>query len=134
MTKTTIKWPINEEFLDCAGERREFRIAPHDTVSEGFLLEAAEIRDDNEPGYSFSVFSEAYAIYGALGRLRRKIRCGLSRRYMIEGEMLTDELRGDINYGGLVVDGRFIDFNKLADQIQTYEGFSLEIRILEPDA
>ena len=42
-----------------------------------------------------------------------------------------DRLRGRIDYGGVVVDGIFLTFDRFAELLQTYEGFQFDLKIID---
>jgi hypothetical protein len=60
----------------------------------------------------------------------------LSVRHLKEEDgLLTpthDRLRGRVSYGGVVIDGLFVDFANFAQMLQTYEGFQFDLRIVDP--
>lgn len=43
-----------------------------------------------------------------------------------------DRLRGRIDSEGVVVDGRFLCFDQLAELMQSYEGFQFDLRFIDP--
>ncbi len=117
-----------ECFLDFEGKEREFEYLVHEN-DMGFMVRAKET---NDIGYEFHAFSETNP-FTALGEIRQKIRKRLSTRYLQKKEggyhLYHDEAKGQIGYGGIIVDGVFIPFEQLNEMIQTYEGFYIEIRI-----
>ncbi len=121
-------FPQREYFLDFEGEKREFEYLLHEN-DMGFLVKAKETKDI---GYEFHAFSETNP-FNALGAIRQKIRKRLSTRYLQKEErghhFYHDEAKGQIGYGGVIVDGVFIPFEQLNEMIQTYEGFYIEIKI-----
>jgi hypothetical protein len=126
-------FPRRETFVDCCGARREFVIDFIRNDDQRFLR-AVEVAD-MEGRYEFEAMSETDP-HLALGLLRKKIRRELSRRYLQPNsgrlELSHDALEGRIGFGGVIVDGTFVSFADLMELIQTYEGFHLSLRILEP--
>ena len=125
-------FPRQEEYIDCSGQKRVFELDLGQVLSPGFLLSAREITE-SEYGYEFSVFAEADPFAG-FGRLRRKIRRELSRRYLMRTDegglsMSHDELAGIISDQGLVVDGQLLRWAKLRELILTHEGFHIHLKI-----
>jgi len=87
------------------------------------------------PGYEFAVWSSTMG--NALGLLRLKIKEGISRRYLGSDtehgvEMLTQTVRGMLDYGGVVVDGRMLSYDQLLQALSSFEGWSIEIKITDP--
>lgn len=125
-------FPRKEEFVDFAGRTRTFTVTL-DELPWGYGVHAVEDVKGNN-GYEFSAYSVA-APFDALGQLRAKIRKVLSIRHLVKkgGKWLPthDRLRGRVAYGGVVVDGIFLTFDKLAELIQTYEGFQFDLKIVE---
>jgi hypothetical protein len=103
--------PRVEEYTDCCGRVIQFKLYLERLLTPGYLLAAQEVTD-NEHGYHFCIHAEADPFVG-LGRLRRKIRRGISRKYLVRREnavgLSHDELSGSINHFGLVVDGELVE-------------------------
>lgn len=123
--------PRFEQYLDCSGQMREFELY-QSPQSEGVLLYALEV--GQKPGYEFSAWSSAFG--DAIGKLRRKIREGVSRRYLAEHpqhglQMLTGQLAGQISQTGLVVDGRLLPWEALIEQLQASQGFNISLEITD---
>lgn len=126
--------PRRESFLDCTGRLREFELA-QGPQTDGALMRAHEVAPDGPPGYEFEAWAAVRS--EALGRLRDKIRDGLSRRYLAEHpdrglEMLSDRLAGRVGHGGVTVDGRPVSWDWLITLLQTYEGRQIEVVIKDP--
>ncbi|MCE5227010.1 MAG: hypothetical protein LLG05_14290 [Porphyromonadaceae bacterium] len=121
-------FPQKEDFLDFEGKKREFVYLIHKN-DLGFMVRAKETKDI---GYEFHAFSEINPL-NALGELRQKIKKRLSTRYLQKEEgrynLYHDEAKGQIGYGGVIIDGVFIPFEQLNEMIQTYEGFYIEFKI-----
>ena len=99
---------------------------------------ATEVTDDDF-GYRFEGFSPSNP-YLALGEVAR-IRAGLATRYLSAGEpeprLSHDLLRGHIGWDRtadspvLVVDGRPLSMIDLERILGTYEGWRVELRIVD---
>lgn len=128
----SIDFPKKDRFYDFEGKEREFGYLIHETGT-GFSVMAKETK---EIGYVFHAFSETNP-FNALGELRQKIRKRLSTRHLQKEEsgyqLCHDEAKGQIGYGGVIIDGVFISFEQLNEIIQTYEGFYIEIKIKSLD-
>jgi hypothetical protein len=74
--------------------------------------------------------------FAALGVLRGRITEGLATRYLIRGNgrrhLGHDKAVGHIGYGSAVIDGEEVSFDELTSMLQTYEGWSFELRVLDP--
>lgn len=121
-------FPTHDKFLDYLGRERIFEYAVVD-VNIGYSVRAREQKED---GCEFAEFAIGSPI-NALGPLRDKIRKRLSTRYLQVQEgrlhLYHGEAVGNISYGGVVIDDRFVTFEQLVSMIQTYEGFLLEVKI-----
>ena len=126
-------FPRTEEFVDFAGRTRKFTVELI-PVPLGYGVCAAEDVEGDD-GYVFRAFSTVDPFH-ALGDLRKRIRKLLSVRHLLEKDgrqsLTHDRLRGRIGSGGVVVDGIFLTFDKLAELIQTYEGFQFDFKIVDP--
>ena len=130
---TSLVFPFEETFQDCAGRilRFEIRRGPQ---TDGVAVTAHQLDPEHWPGYKFSSWSATLG--DALGRLRAKIRAGISRRYLGEHQqlglsLLTNRLAGEIGSGGVIVDGRHIPFDRLIDLLQIHEGGSIYLHITD---
>jgi hypothetical protein len=131
--------PEEEAFVDCSGMRRTFSLECHQ-VPTGWAVIANEIID-SDFGYRFEGFSPSNP-YLALGQVRVKIRAGLATRYLSPGEaeptLSHENLRGHIDWDRttdspvLVVDGRPLSMFDLGRMLGSYEGWRVELRILDP--
>ncbi len=114
------------------GRTRKFTLEQY-PVPLGYGVCASEDVDGDD-GYVFQAFSTVDP-FKALGDLRKRIRQLLSVRHLVghDGRLsLTHErLRGRIDYGGVVMDGSFLRFDRLAELIQTYQGFQFDLTILD---
>ena len=126
-------FPLLETFTDCYGRSRQFTIALR-TTPGGYFLTGKEA-DKPQGGYEFGAYAEADP-YIALGRLRDKIRKGLSTRYLIveNGRRLPSHnvLKGHVGYGGFVVDGEFVPFEEFVTMLQTFEGHQFSLQLADP--
>jgi hypothetical protein len=130
--------PESEEFVDCSGTRREFSLKCHQ-VPTGWAVTATEVTG-NDFGYMFVGFSPSNP-YLALGQVRAKIRAGLAIRYLSAAEpeptLIHDILRGHIDWDRtidrpiLVVDRRPLSMVDLERILGSYEGWRLELRIVD---
>jgi hypothetical protein len=131
-------FPESEAFVDCSGKRRVFSLQCHQ-VPTGWTVIATEVTD-NDFGYRFDSFSPSNP-YLALGQARVKIRAGLATRYLLAAEpepaLSHDTLRGHIGWDRttdrpvLVVDGRPLSMYELECILRTYEGWRVELRIVD---
>lgn len=124
-------FPMREEYTDCAGQLRVFELYLDRVLSPGYLLRAKEITE-TEYCYEFEVFAESNPFIG-FGRLREKIRRGISRKYLVVDHghlsMSHDVMAGSISYQGLIVDGQLLPWEKLWELLLTHEGFHIELRV-----
>lgn len=128
-------FPLRDEWEDFAGNTRRFEIN-YEPVPTGFTVRAVEVGKRGY-GYEFSSF-DPNDPYLALGRVRDKIRRGLATRYLNKsGNPTHDELRGRIAYledednVGLIIDGKPMTIEQLAEILRGREGFDFEIRLTE---
>lgn len=125
-----------EHFVDCAGTRRLFDLTIHEIPGAGFSARAHEVTSASTGGYVFQSLAQA-SLTVALGRLRGKIRAGLAQRFLIadgqELDMPLERLCGHIDSGGVVVDGKLLDWDALRSLLQTYEGWDFDLRIPSED-
>jgi len=128
-------FPKHEKYVDCSGRTRTFKLYVDRVLTRGYLLVAREVTDA-EYCYEFRVFAEADP-FGGFGRLRAKIRRGLSRKYLIRnGDRVSlshDELSGTISSRGIVVDGQLLPWDEFRDLLLTHEGFYVALHISEGD-
>lgn len=125
-------FPRKEEFVDFSGRTRKFTVRL-DELPWGYGVYAVEDVEGND-GYEFRAFSAVNALH-ALAFLRKKMAKLLSVRHLLEQDgklsVTHDRLRGRVAYGGVVVDGIFLTFDRLAELIQTYEGFQFDLKIVD---
>jgi hypothetical protein len=122
--------PSVETFVDCNGKVRKFELRLERALEPGYLLSAVEVGGVSD--YEFEVFAE-YCPFNGLGRLRQKIRRGLSRRYIVTTKhglsMTHDEISGRISNTGVIVDGAEVTWEEFETILLTHEGFQIDIRI-----
>jgi len=125
-------FPSSEEFTDFTGRKRKFTLEQF-PVPFGYGVCASEDVEGDD-GYVFRTFSTVDP-FQALGDLRKRIRTLLSIRHLVEQDgrlsLTHDRLRGRIDYGGVVVDGIFLSFDRLAELLQTYEGSQFDLKIID---
>jgi hypothetical protein len=131
-------FPESEVFVDCSAKQRLFSLECHQ-VPTGWAVTATEVTD-NDFGYRFEGFSPSNP-YLALGQARAKIRAGLATRYLSAAEpeptLSHDILRGHIDWDRtsdspvLVVDGRPLSMIDLERIFRSYEGWRVELRIVD---
>jgi hypothetical protein len=131
-------FPESEAFVDCAGKQRVFALECHQ-VPTGWSVTANEVTD-NDFGYRFECFSPSNP-YLALGQVRGKIRAGLATRYLSAAEpepsLSNDILCGHVDWDRttdrpvLVVDGRPLSMFDLERILRSYEGWRVELRIVD---
>ena len=128
-------FPREEKYIDCSGVERSFEINLKPILVDGYLVNAREINND-EYGYEFSVYSSA-SPFEALGRLRNKIRWGLSRKYLSKcQEQITfshDEVIGKIDGDGIIIDGCLVNWHELESILIGFSGFQIKLQISEGD-
>jgi hypothetical protein len=128
-------FPREEKYVDCSGMERLFEITLKPIIVDGYLVHAREITNDKY-GYEFSIYSSA-SPFEALGRLRHKIRRGLSRKYLSKHqEQITfshDEAVGEIDGDGIIIDGRLVNWHELESILISFSGFQIKLQISEGD-
>lgn len=125
-------FPRKETFVDFAGTPRTFTITLVESSGRYSVHAAEDVEGDD--GYEFRALSSVDAFH-ALGNLRKRIPKLLSVRHLLEQDgrpsLTHDRLRGRVAYGGVVVDGVFLDFKQLVELLQTYEGFQFDLKIVD---
>jgi hypothetical protein len=109
-------------------------------VPTGWVAIATEVSDNNF-GYRFEGVSPSNP-YLALGQVRAKVRAGPATRYLSAAEpepsLSHDIFRGHIDWDRttdspvLVVDGRPLSMSDLQRIFGRYEGWRVELRIVDP--
>jgi hypothetical protein len=130
--------PESETYVDCCDTQRVFSLDCHQ-VPTGWAVVATEATD-NDFGYRFEGFSPSNP-YLALGQARAKIRAGLATRYLSAAEpghtLSHDILRGHIDWDRttnspvLVVDGCPLSMVDLGRILSSYQGWRVELRIVD---
>lgn len=131
-----VLFPLVEEYRDCAGVRRVFKIESEQT-DIGWMLTATE-QNDLPHGYQFKEFSTASPAE-ALAPLRHKIKSGLAIKYLDPSgkkpALTHDLLRGSIANDaetdriGVLVDGTFVPMQELEELLKSYEGWEFEMSL-----
>lgn len=127
--------PRTDEYVDCAGIRRTFRVyRQRPALTAGYLLCADEVRDDGAGGYHFEVLAESCPFAG-LASLDNKIRRELARKYLRDTDhglqMTHDLVRGNIGHDGVIVDGRHISWDDFVKLLITHEGGKFELHVAD---
>jgi len=122
------EFPFEEKFLDYEGNERIFKFTIQD-VCVGKCIMAKDLGSF----YKFSICTTDNDFSWAIGDLRSKINKKLSTRYLqkINNEYTFshDEIEGDIDSKGIVIDGNFISFNDFSSMLEVYEGSSFKLEI-----
>ena len=131
-----VLFPLIEEYRDCAGVRRVFKIESEQTEL-GWMLTATE-QGDHPHGYYFKEFSTSSPAE-ALVPLKHKIKAGLAVKYLDTSSkklaLTHDMLRGSIAFDpdadriGLLVDGRFVPMDELEELLKSYEDWEFELSL-----
>ena len=122
-----MKGSKNYKFTDCDGIQREFRFLVSNHIG-GVTVEAVELRDDGEPGYSAKESCIGDDPTPAALKLQTTIRELLSKRYLRpDGNLILNEISGYVRHDGIVVDGKLLSFEQLVTEITTHEGFSFQL-------
>lgn len=123
------RFPEIIELADCTGAIRTFQISVRASEGYSYYFRGQEIAKSPH-GYAFSAYSETSPIIG-YSHLIMKIRKALAQRYLdprsSDPSMLHNEMRGHVSSGGVVVDGRFIEWERFADLMQTHEGWEFKL-------
>ena len=126
-----------EDFIDCTGKRRRFRLMVY---AAGQFLEAREVHDHEASGLRFVLpvpFNEA----PPWGEIRKRIRERLARRELVHDDvgrlqLLTDVLCGQLTEGedglALIVDDRVLSWEEVGGLLASNMGFGLRIEIHDP--
>lgn len=124
---------MDEDFLDCTGKKRTFRLAPH---PNGQFLEATE-QGGEAAGRRFLLPIPAGGP-APWGELRTKIRERLAQRDVVrdeEGriEVLNNLIRAQISCRDgeptLLVDDMELTWEEVGSILVTYEGWGLRMEI-----
>jgi hypothetical protein len=130
-------FPIREEVEDHGGRRRVFVIDCR-RGELGYTVRATEEGKEGL-GYEFGAYSET-SPFSALGRVRQKMCRALATRHLSVADggcrMLHDSLEGRITSDAdgqvvLVVDGVPLEMEKVESLLQSHEGWSFSLRIVD---
>ena len=127
---------VNDEFFDCAGNKRVFRLA---TAATPGFFEGVELRRGEPVGLRFLLPIESGKA-PPWGEMREKIRKRLSSRDLVrdeDGELhnLNNIIRAQIHdrtgdgMPTLVIDDEEIDWDELGAIIKIHSGWGLRIEI-----
>lgn len=137
---------MEDEFLDCTGKKRRFRLQSY---AGGRFLDATELLDGQAVGMGFVMPA---GVDGVLpwGEMRAKIRARMAERDIARDpdtarlEILRGLVRAHIHsvpqsddkdeHGPvLIVDDRKITWRELGEMLVGLEGWSLRLEILDRD-
>jgi hypothetical protein len=139
MPSKSSETPIVDDYLDCTGRMRHFKLEPY---AEGLFLEAVELRDGEPVGLRFimGVNTDGQPPYG---QIRDRIRERLSQRDLVHDpqsgklesihnliRVQLDELDDD-GTPMLLVDDMRISWRALGRLLERYNGYGLRIQICE---
>lgn len=126
-----------EDFLDCAGKKRTFRLSPY---ANDLWLQAVEVRKGGELGVRFSLPARDGVL--PWGEMRQHIRARLAQRDVVrtrEGklEMLNQLVRGQIASAdaqtgegpSVLVDDLELSWEELGQLLNSYEGWHFRLEI-----
>lgn len=129
-----------DEYLDCAGKTRRFRIEP---FAEGLFLSAVELRDDPDGGGFRIVLPIADGELPPYGEIRRRIRERISRRDLVwnkqkrRWQVLRDTIclqvddEDDEGTPMVLVDDTRMSWTELGKILKPYNGFGLRLQIVD---
>jgi hypothetical protein len=138
--KATPDEELVDEYLDCAGKKRQFRLRLY---GEGRFLEAVEVRRVDREGLRFVLPVKAGEV-PPWGEMRQRIRERLAQRHVVvdatgELQVLHSIIRGQLTDGdpeeevlSVVVDDLLISWEQLGQLLRQYSGFGLRLQIHEP--
>ncbi len=130
-------FPLSETVRDASGHPVEFEISAFTTPVDGLISIDALETDSDINHWSFSVlhYVGAEPLSHALVRLRRKMERRMSTRHfnVINGSyVLTHGVAvGDVDSGGVMIDGAFVPMDRLMEMIQSHEGFQFRIEFVD---
>ncbi len=139
MPSKSSETPMVDEYPDCTGRKRRFRL---ELYAEGLFLEAVELRDDDAPGLRFimSVKPDELPPYG---QMRDHIRERLSQRDLVRDprtgklENIRRVIRAQVHSFDdetglmLTVDDMQITWRELGQVLAPYSGWGLRIQICD---
>jgi hypothetical protein len=124
--------PKSHSFIDFAGNDRTFTFSGSEGHSSGYFVVAKEDlpNGSKDVGYEFSAVSHA-SPDEAFAKLTNKVRTAITVRHLdprtTEPSLLAARATGRVGYGGVVVDGVFIDWASFTKLAQAYEGWEFEL-------
>lgn len=127
-----------DEYLDCTGRIRRFRLSVY---GDGRFLEAVEQPEDDAPGLRFSLPTGADGS-PPWGRMREALRARLAQRDLARNprsdrlEILAKVVRAQIGFAGdpedgppVLVDDLALSWVDLGRLLASYEGWHLRLEI-----
>jgi hypothetical protein len=127
-----------DDYLDCTGKRRRFRVMVY---GNGRFLQAVEVCEGEASGLRF-VLPVRAGEAPPWGEIRKRIRERLATRSVVRDEhgrleLVGDVLRGQIGQGqggmpSVVVDDLELSWEEVGALLQPCVGFGLRIEIHEP--
>jgi hypothetical protein len=128
-----------DEYLDCAGNRRRFRLTLY---ADSRFLQAIELRDGDPVGLRF-VLPVRDGEIPPWGEMRRRIQERLSERHIVRDEawrlqLLRDLIRGQLTERedgvtpSLRVDDLVLTWEELGKLLMPSVGFGLRVEVHEP--
>lgn len=132
--------PSTEDYLDCAGRLRTFRLQ---AIAGGLFLEAVELRSGEAAGLRFIKATPADGM-PPWGELRALIRERLARRDIVQTperlELLGDTVRGQLSEAldapeappTVLVDDLELRWEELGQLLRPFIGFGLRLEVCEP--
>jgi hypothetical protein len=96
-------------------------------------LRALEVTDQ-AAGYAFAAHHARKSIrrFGCSTRSDHRRPCYSIPDTWGRRHLGHDKAVGHIGYGSAVIDGEEVSFDELTSMLQTYEGWSFELRVLDP--
>ena len=128
---------MTEEYLDCTGKRRTFRLAE---IAGGLFIHAHEVPKTDRAGLRFVVAARAGEL-PPWGEIRSRIRTRLAQRSLVHGpdglELLTDVIRGQIAESedkedesvSVVIDDLELSWAALGRLLRSHVGFGFRLEI-----
>jgi hypothetical protein len=129
---------------DCTGEFHEFHFRTN-LFGPGVAIDAFELRDGCPAGYQFQIIGDPKDdLLVLLGRLIEKIRCALSTKHLVDGQLglqiaehrvVQGRIEWDETHDGrvplLVIDGREIDWDEFGRMLMTFEGWQFRLNLMD---
>lgn len=125
--------PEYRDHIDCAGVMHRFRHIPREIMEGAWSLSAEEVNPPVAPGYRLQS-KVSSSIYTAYSDLLCKIEDAMACKHLTwpaDGthDLLAGTLQGVISDGGLVIDGRLLNFDEFVRLLSTHEGFPIKLSV-----